>query len=353
MLRSIYGLDNTAFEDELRRLGFFVATSGIANYNRTLASFSSLFSFDYLDEEKEWYRIDQGLKANEAIMAKRFRGYLGRIGSRRVLFTALRDAGYTLYATESVYKSVLPPHVELASPSSYSICEFNVFETAIYRFLGLGHLCRLVTGNSGYWEALRRRTNYALRQRVYDDLERPYWLFQHVLPPHPPFLFKPDGSEVPEHENLDLNDRAPFFADRSKRQKIYRKGYVSQVRYLNKVVLAQIRDFMAGRRRPYIILLHGDHGGRLSYDKDDAGTVCHFETFSPLIAVYSSDNRLQQAMYDDLALVNLYRLVLNTYFGADLPLRETRSFYETFTGVARSVEVEQHRFRERCEAFEM
>jgi hypothetical protein len=199
---------------------------------------------------------------------------------------------------------------------------------------------------------LRQRTDYALKQRVFNDLESPYWFFQHVLPPHPPFLFKPDGTEVPEHENLDLDDLAPFFDDRSERQKLYRKGYVSQVRYLNKVVLAQIRDFMAGQSRPYIIILHGDHGGRLSYDKDDADTVCHFETFSPLIAVYSSDNRLQQAMPNDISLVNLYRLVLDTYFGADLPLLETRSFYETFKGATKRVEVKQDRFLERCDAFQ-
>ena len=353
VLQSIYGLDNTVFEDELRRLGFFVATNGVANYNRTLSSFSSMFSLDYLDEEMGWYRIDQGLTAHEAIKAKRYRGYLGRIGSRRLLFTALRDTGYSLYATESVYQSVLPPHIKIASPPSHSFCDFNIYETAIYRFMGLGHLCRLFTGHSGFWERLRRSTNYALKQRVYEDLESPYWLFQHIFPPHPPFLFKPDGSKAPEHENLDIDDRAPFFADRSEREKIYRKGYVNQVRYLNNIVLAQIRDFMAGRHRPYIIILHGDHGGRLSYDQDDAGTVCHYEAFSPLIAVYSSDDRLQQVMQNDIALVNLYRLVLNTYFGADLPLRETRSFYETFTGAARSVEVEQHQFRERCEAFEV
>ena len=353
VLLSIYGLENAAFEDELRDLGFFVATNGVANYNRTISSLSSLFSLDYLSQEAEWYRVDQGLKAGEAIDAKHLRRYLVRIGSRRELFAALRDGGYTLYATEFVYQSVLPPHIQIAAPANHSICDFNTYETAVYKFLGLGRLCRLVTGSSGNWEELRRRTSYALTQRVYDGLESPFWFYQHILPPHPPFLFEPDGSDVPEHDILDIDDSAPSFADRSKRQRIYRNGYVGQVRYLNNVVLAQIRDFMAGRRRPFIILLHGDHGGRLSYDRDDARTVCHYETFSPLIAVYSNDSRLQRAMQNDISLVNLYRPVLNMYFGADLPLRATRSFYETFTGAAKSVEVAQHRFREQCEAFEV
>lgn len=354
VMQSIFGFDNTAFEDDLRGLGFFVATNGVANYNRSISSISSMFSLDYLDREMGWYRLDQGLKAGEAVTAKRYRAYLGRLLSQRVLFTTLRGAGYSIYATESFYQPVLPrPHIKIAPPEGRSICAFNTYETTIYRFLSLDRLCRMFPGASGSWGYLRSYTKYALKQRVYDDLESPYWLFQHILPPHPPFLFKPDGSEVPARESLDIDDRAPFFADRSERQTIYRKGYVNQVRYLNKAVLAQVRDFMAGRRRPYVIILHGDHGGRLSYDRDDAGTVCHYETFSPLIAVYSSDDRLQQAMSNDISLVNLYRLVLNTYFGADLPLREARSFYETYKGAAKSVEVKPAQFRERCEAFEV
>lgn len=51
------------------------------------------------------------------------------------------------------------------------------------------------------------------------------------------------------------------------------------------------------------------------------------ERFAPLLAAYSSDGRLQQALPPDINLTNLYRVVFNTYFGTDMPMLPNRSFF--------------------------
>ena len=55
--------------------------------------------------------------------------------------------------------------------------------------------------------------------------------------------------------------------------------------------------------------------------------TCVQERFSPLLAVYASDDRLQRSLPDDLNLANLYRLVFNTYFGTEMPLLPNRSVF--------------------------
>ena len=51
------------------------------------------------------------------------------------------------------------------------------------------------------------------------------------------------------------------------------------------------------------------------------------ERFSPLLAVYASDGRLQQALPRDINLANLYRVVFNTYFGTEMPMLPDRSVF--------------------------
>ena len=67
--------------------------------------------------------------------------------------------------------------------------------------------------------------------------------------------------------------------------------------------------------------------GHAAIDHDSAEQSCMGERFAPLLAAYSSDGRLQQALPPDINLTNLYRVVFNTYFGTDMPMLPNRSFF--------------------------
>ena len=73
-----------------------------------------------------------------------------------------------------------------------------------------------------------------------------------------------------------------------------------------------------------------------------AGT-CLQERFSPLLAVYSSDDRLQRSLPYDLNLANLYRLVFNTYFGTEMPLLPNRSVFAGWKNPGQQQTVPQER----------
>ena len=87
-----------------------------------------------------------------------------------------------------------------------------------------------------------------------------------------------------------------------------------------------IDEIIANSSYPPIIILQADHGPGMYVDFSSIGNTCLHERFSPFGAYYLPGVD-EDVVPEDITLVNLFRIVFNEHFGADLPLLENKYYF--------------------------
>ncbi|MEO1370639.1 MAG: sulfatase-like hydrolase/transferase, partial [Acidobacteriota bacterium] len=151
--------------------------------------------------------------------------------------------------------------------------------------------------------------------------EQPFYAFAHLITPHPPYLFGPEG-EARADDAHDLANWRP------------RSGYVDQLRYVNRR-LEETIDRILSDERPAVIILHGDHGSATSGSTEgDVGEVTEptplmRERTAILHALYLPEG-CRDRLYPSITPVNSFRLLFSCHFGADLPLLDDKVYFSGY-----------------------
>ncbi len=327
VLRRIYGYDNSEFIESLRDLGFFVADQATTPYGQTLLAMNAIFSMDYLD------RFIRDSTADKAEAT-----WSGVRGNMHVQFRnstvrgLLEGMGYKVVVLEGDYLPVGIQNADEFLADERSTAAFNFFEFALLRstpfypaFLRLANLGNPIESGAA------SKVKYALASHDYSAMARPFFLYNHILTPHPPFDIDRNGN--PRAEALHrFEDANHWFGDRADLREQYREGYLEKTRYTNRALLTQLKALINDYPDPKIIVVHGDHGGGLLYNHDDWTKSCLPERFSTLLAVFASDHRLTDGLSHDMNLVNLYRAVFSTLFGAELAPLADKHYFASWDG---------------------
>jgi hypothetical protein len=91
--------------------------------------------------------------------------------------------------------------------------------------------------------------------------------------------------------------------------------YLEQLLYANKLIDSIAKAAIKERARPLVLIIEGDHGNRYAA----SGINIREKHFMNLNAYYFSD-RDYTGLYDGISPVNSFRVVLNKYFKAGMPL---------------------------------
>jgi len=303
-LQALYGYDNQPFVDELSQLGFYVAECSQSNYPQTKASLASALNMDY--EENIWdggdYNKDKAFI--DLIQHSRLRqileshGYITVSIKSGIYITELRDA--TLFLTpEDTSTTWLE---QLATLNTLNAFEEQFFETTLGMvFNDIEALSRtLNVHESGY---LKRRAQvlFALDQlSKIAPIDGPKFVFVHIVSPHRPFVFGPNGEEI-----LDANGEITVETD-------YATGYTNQVTFLNSRLIPMLEQIIQESDAPPVIILQGDHG--------PAFTSSAYRSTN-LNAYYLPEGG-EALLYSTITPVNSFRIVLNYYLGYDFELLE-------------------------------
>lgn len=137
----------------------------------------------------------------------------------------------------------------------------------------------------------------------------PKFVFAHVISPHSPFVFGPEGEFV---DHVSGESRME--------PEVYRMGYVTQIEVLNTRVLQIVDRLIEESETPPVIILQGDHGPEEGSAQD---------RMSILNAYYLQGDR-SKLIEDTTSPVNSFRIVFNTVFGTRLPLLEDVSYFSTY-----------------------
>ncbi len=316
-LKEVFDYDNSEFLDGLRALGFFVAECSRSNYAKTRISLTSTLNMEYLD--------------TLGVTDNRTTGQTARLIRDNLVRQAFEELGYTSVAFETnfywtewedadLFLSRKTPGVEVAAQHLEEVVlnDFEVLflKSTLFRayFDLSGTLFdRLFPGSVLTTTAvtLANQPRIAHNERtmfVLDTLpelpkiDKPLFVFAHIVSPHWPYVFDHKGDFVAETPN----DSKP--------------AYVEQVRYLNDRLLRILPEIIEGSRPAPVIVLQGDHGAPGTERDPDRMKILN---------AYFLPGEGAAGLYPTVTPVNSFRLIFDAYFGADLELLEDVSYHST------------------------
>jgi hypothetical protein len=316
-LKRYFKFDNSAFLNSLEDMNFYVARCSQSNYSETQLSLASSLNMNYLTalgvEEEQG---DDQAPLNHLIDTNFTRRALTTLGYKTVSI----DSGYepTEWVNADVYLS--------ANSKPGKVNYFggiNSFESLVMRTSGglilyraTDYLPDIVRSflDAAYNEH-RDTILYSLNAlENVPSLPGHKFVFVHILAPHEPFVFGLNGEYVgrkyPFALNHDLETLSP---------KVYVKGYRDQVNYLNKRIIPILQKIIANSSTPPIIVLQGDHGP-LSRITSQNGRLTN------LIAFYLPEGG-DKNLYPSISSVNTFRIIFDTYFGANFSLLDDASYF--------------------------
>jgi hypothetical protein len=316
-LKKYFNFDNSAFLHSLEDLHFYVARCSQSNYSETQLSLASSLNMNYLTalgvEEKQG---DDQTILNHLIDTNFTRRVLTNLGYKTVSV----ESGYepTEWVNADVYLS--------ANSNPGKVNYFggiNSFESLIMRTSGGLILYRATDYlpdimrsflDAAYNEH-RDTILYALNAlENIPSLPGHKFVFVHILAPHEPFVFGPNGEYVGRKYPFTLNHDLETL-----NTKVYVKEYRGQVNYLNKRIIPILQKVIADSRTPPIIILQGDHGPLLRITSENG-------RLTNLIAFYLPEGG-DKNLYPTISSVNTFRIIFDTYFGASLSLLDDASYF--------------------------
>lgn len=300
LLKQAYRYDNSEFVNGLRERGFYVAECSQSNYVRTELSLASSLNMSYL----------QGL--DPAFVPESIR--------RRVLWDALKHSAVR-YNFESLgYKTVgfatgfswseLEDADVFYTPPPFS-AGLSEFETLFMRTTMALHAQDLgwLDADQIMGQNFRNRTLLVFDK--IDDIARmrmPTFAYIHIISPHPPFVFGPNGERTDPPDFW--NEQRLYPPD------LYAKGYQNQLTFLNKKLLEAVDTLIAESDTPPIIILQGDHGPWLQPKN---------KQFWILNAYYLPGHK--DVLYPTISPVNTFRVIFDAYFGGNYDMLVDASYF--------------------------
>lgn len=298
------GYDNSVFLDGLSQLGFYVVDCAQSNYSKTDLSLSSSMNLDYvtnlLDSAKP--ESTDRLPLWKLIKNNEVKAIFDSLGYTTVAF----DTGYDFTEVES-------SDVYFSAPKK----GFNGFEN-----LYLQTTLAAVVDDFGLLQRMQLTPEDRKRELILFKLEKlreipasipgPKFVFAHLVIPHQPFVFGPDGEPfvIPERVFKGQTYYPP---------KDYALGYRNQTIYISQKILEILEVIMRESAQPPVIILQGDHGPS-HYDAPDRMAI--------LNAYYFPER--EPGFYPTMTPVNSFRIFFNNYFNANYDLLEDVSYYSEY-----------------------
>ncbi len=304
-LKEIYDFDNSSFIDGLKKRGFVIPAGSRSNYQMTCLSLPSSLNMQYLDY------LEPTLGSNSADYS-----VLYRLIQRNKVSSLLKGLGYRYVNVRSGW-----------SPTDYNP---NADVNVGFAYGNVFHLALLRNTLIGPWQRDFDFLGWAARQvRLYGlqniesiaqlqfqaqaQSQAPKFVFVHIVVPHPPFLFNEDGSTCPLGV-ISLSD------------KFEKAKYVAQVKFIQKQVLAML-DQLDKNPRKKVVIIQGDHGPALQNGSDGNPSPAFLRERMRILNAYRLPDADSSLIYDGITPVNSFRVILNHYFDAKLPLLADKCIY--------------------------
>ena len=287
--------DNSPFLDFLKNRGFAVPSDSLTNYPRTELSVASSLNLEYVNFLTQEAGPDT---KDETPLIKMMQD--NQVG------TIMESLGYDYIQIGSYW---------LATSSS-PIADVNVRYGGMSRFARLLYrstaLSPLATDDVRHQKWKRVQFQFSALSRL-QRFTGPRFVFAHILCPHNPLVFGRDGHFVSTEEEASHPEAV---------------DYVNQLVYVNDQVEKVVRTLLARPvdERP-VIIIQSDEGPYPGSPHDWTHPVAANlkRKFGILNALYFP-GIAHTGVYPTITPVNTFRLLLDRYFGAGVPLLPDREY---------------------------
>jgi hypothetical protein len=286
ILKKLYGYDNSSFINELKKRGFYVAAQSRPNYPETAYSLGSSLNMNYVDalvSTSLYPGTSTHAQMGALILSSRVRKTLAGLGYKYVAID--NNAGSTAFDADVVFT---PEKATLQSGFAVNPFEGMLINSTILRAwsdLQQEHGKPSFLDQFAYRSAYDRHRDYILFdldaiKRV-PELPGSYFVLDHIILPHPPFVLGPNGEYLYPNGPFTLATELP---DLSFDQ--YKKLYSGQVEYANARILNDLDTIFKNSSTPPIIIIQGDHGPGLYFTYQALASTGLQERFHILNAYY-------------------------------------------------------------------
>jgi len=307
VLQRYYGLDNSEITKYLETKKFVVDLQSRSTYPFTILSLSALLNMEHTHLQDSFRQA----KNKEAFLfdclnSNRVMGIFKKNGYKIISYKSWAENNLTEGATGMRRRFLSLVYNE------YSLAIVHV---SIFRVMER----ELLAG------PMRSDIHHIIDDISHPGAKKaPYFIFAHIVCPHPPYIFNADGSKPNIVSSIWWRGQN-------------RDGYVNQVRFVNSQI-RRIVDTIDNNRdgSNTVIVFQADHGhGYIAgdhllsdeYPPRDFSRL-QFSTFS----AYRLPEPVKAGLYQGMTSTNVFRVLLNGMFGMKLQLVPDTSFFTNIKG---------------------
>lgn len=311
-VRRAIGYDNSAFIEGLRKRGFYVADQSHSNYCQTELSLSSSLNMDFV----------QRLLPNVRKDTEERKPLAGLVEDNEVV-RRLRAKGYRFVAITSGFP---PVTFEGADLNLSDASGGRMVESALLR------MTPFVSDQAVRSQFVTRRqellTAFDNLRTLAQPTPAPRFVVAHILAPHPPFVFGPNGEEIAHKGMFGFFDGSDYMTFVSTPEE-YRRRWAGQAEFVGKKVLEALDRILPTSGPRPIVVIQGDHGSKVGLDQNSLAKTDLHECF-PILNAYLVPESIKKDLRSDITPVNTFRTILRDLFGDDLPPLPNQSWYSRY-----------------------
>ncbi len=301
VLKEYFSYDNSEFINYLKDKGFYVATDSCTNYPKTYLSLASSLNLNYLDLVKE--KIGTHLN-DETVVYDLLRDYK--------VWRFLKSKGYKFVHLGGRWQPTEINHFANLNFNSFIIDDFTIKllkNTLLLRFM-----------DKYINESQRNHIIYQLdKLGELPSIKGPKFVFAHVLLPHEPFIFGPNGEDAKEKKYRKLS---------------IQQKYLNQLTFANKKIKILVDSLISKSNTPPIIVLQSDEGPYVHKDFNNGPQIYNWKGLSTdalrvhmmILNSYYLPGVDKSVLYNSITPVNSFRVIFNLYFDTDFPLLKDESY---------------------------
>lgn len=304
ILKRHFNYNNSDFVSTLKEQGFFVASRAVANYASTKLSISSTLNMDYY--------LPVGKKLHPSLWNERLQGFNNTV-------TRFKSLGYDYIHAEPGGNTLktrcggLEDKCITARP--HGAISISEAEVGLFKLTPLFPLIRVLAPDLFSFDFTSLED---IMVKIDASSRRPFFLFAHIISPHPPARYAKDCSMLSKTQWTLIGDTP----------KTDLQHYMSDLSCLNGSMLRIVKQILQTDKNEPIIIIQGDHGIRIDLKSIYASLSDEQAwTFTwPILHAMRLPSTCSQYQEHSFSPINSFRIVFNCINGENLPLLQTKVF---------------------------
>ena len=299
-LKKFVNFDNQEFVSYLTNKGFNVNHKSYSNYDGSLYSITSTFNMRYLNFLIEDQIGQKVLHIPEKMIAE------------NTIMQNFKSAGYKIINIQKPF--------EQEALSSSSLIDLVLCKRSKYidsQLLSMTVKTSILVFLVEKWEQQDLRDaalcQFSELPKQYQKFNEPIFVYSHILVPHPPYIFGPEGEAVSSVRPQGLES----WQDK--------EGYINSVKFANKKITQIVDELLADTENSPVIIIQGDHGFGI-----EQGISNPNDNIEQQMSIFSAHYlpEIEENFPDDIfTSVNTFRIIFNSYFDTDYDLLENKIYF--------------------------